>query len=63
MGVAIVVSHVIIWLTLHFSTILNRILKQSGITLLTRIAGLLLAAIAVQMMVDAVETFVKQFGA
>ena len=58
-GVAIVV----IWLTLHFSTVLNRILKQSGITLLTRIAGLLLAAIAVQMMVDAVETFVKQFGA
>lgn len=62
-GVAIVVSHVVIWLTLHFSTVLNRILKQSGITLLTRIAGLLLAAIAVQMMVDAVETFVKQFGA
>ena len=62
-GVAIVMSHVVIWLTLHFSTVLNRILKQSGITLLTRIAGLLLAAIAVQMMVDAVETFVKQFGA
>ena len=56
-------SHVVIWLTLHFSTVLNRLLKQSGITLLTRIAGLLLAAIAVQMMVDAVETFVKQFGA
>ena len=40
--------------------VLNRLLRDSGITLLTRIAGLLLAAIAVQMVADAVFAFIAQ---
>jgi hypothetical protein len=35
-----------------------KVIKESGVTLVARIAGLLLAAIAVQMLVDAIRVFV-----
>ncbi len=35
-----------------------RVIRQSGITLLARVAGLLLAAIAVQLVADSVRGFV-----
>jgi multiple antibiotic resistance protein len=35
------------------------VLRESGIVLLTRIAGLLLSAIAVQMVADAVRAFIR----
>jgi len=38
------------------TTILN-VIKEAGVTLVARIAGLLLAAIAVQMLVDAIRVF------
>ena len=59
-GAAVLVAHLVIWLTLRFSMVLNRLLRDSGIPLLTRIAGLLLAAIAVQMVADAVFAFIAQ---
>jgi multiple antibiotic resistance protein len=37
-----------------------KVIKDSGVTLLARIAGLLLAAIAVQMLVDAIKVFTSQ---
>jgi multiple antibiotic resistance protein len=37
-----------------------RLLKASGVMLVTRIAGLLLSAIAVQMVADAVRAFIEQ---
>ncbi|WP_018351505.1 MarC family protein [Longispora albida] len=58
---AIVVIHVIIFLVLRYSGIIVRLLKPSGIEVLTRIAGLLLAAIAVQMIADAIVTYVKEY--
>jgi multiple antibiotic resistance protein len=33
------------------------VIKEAGVTLVARIAGLLLAAIAVQMLVDAIRVF------
>jgi multiple antibiotic resistance protein len=36
-----------------------RVIKDSGVTLVTRIAGLLLSAIAVQLVADGVTTMVK----
>ena len=57
-ALAIVVMHVVIWLTMRFSGLIIRVIKDSGVTLVTRIAGLLLAAIAVQMIADAVTSFV-----
>jgi len=60
-AVAIVAVMVTVYLVLRYSGFLVRVLKPSGIEVLTRIAGLLLAAIAVQLMADAVAAFVEEF--
>jgi multiple antibiotic resistance protein len=59
-GVAIVAVVVVLWLAMRFSGIILRILHASGVELLTRIAGLLLSAIAVQLIIGAVRTLVSQ---
>jgi multiple antibiotic resistance protein len=58
-ALAIVAIHVTLWLTMRFSVQVIRVIKDSGVTLVTRIAGLLLSAIAVQMVADAVRAFIK----
>jgi multiple antibiotic resistance protein len=58
LGVGIVAVHLVLWLTLRFSTVILRVLRRSGVTLVTRIAGLLLSAIAVQLAADGVRAFV-----
>jgi multiple antibiotic resistance protein len=57
LALAIVAVHLILWLCLRFSGLLIRIVRDSGITLLAKIAGLLLAAIAVQLIADSVQGF------
>jgi multiple antibiotic resistance protein len=52
-----------VWLVLRFSGGIVKLLRPGGIEVLTRIAGLLLAAIAVQLIADAVAAFVRQFQA
>jgi multiple antibiotic resistance protein len=59
----IVLIHVTIYLVMRFSTVLARILKPTGILVLTRIAGLLLAAIAVQLIADGVFGFIAEQAA
>lgn len=54
----IVAIHLVIWLTLRFSTVIMRKLRPAGVTVISRIAGLLLAAIAVQLMADGIHDFV-----
>ena len=54
---AIVATHIVIWLTMRYSVYVIRVIKDSGVTLVTRIAGLLLAAIAVQMVADAIHSY------
>lgn len=61
-ALGIVAVHVTIWLSMRFSVVLLRVLRQSGILLVTRIAGLLLSAIAVQLIADAVRAFVEGGG-
>lgn len=56
---AIVSVLLLVLLGLRFSGLLIRVLGRSGILLLSRIAGLLLAAIAVQMLADAVIAFAR----
>lgn len=60
LGVTLV--HVVMWATLRYSTVILRVIRESGITLVTRIAGLLLSAIAVQLIADAVRAFVAGEG-
>jgi multiple antibiotic resistance protein len=52
---AVVAVHITIALALMASTKILAIIKDSGVTLVARIAGLLLAAIAVQMLADAIK--------
>ncbi|MCF8590249.1 MarC family protein [Gordonia liuliyuniae] len=54
---AIVTAHIVVFLALLYSTTLIRVLKVGGITLLAKIAGLLLAAIAVQLIATSVIGF------
>jgi multiple antibiotic resistance protein len=56
----IVLIHLVMWLTLRFSGLIMRILGENGVLLVTRIAGLLLSAIAVQLVADAVRAFIAQ---
>jgi multiple antibiotic resistance protein len=58
LAAGIVAVHVVIWLTLRFSSVILRVLGRSGVSLVTRIAGLLLSAIAVQLAADGIAKFV-----
>lgn len=55
----IIAIHLCLFLAMRFAGLLQGILRDSGVTLVTRIAGLLLAAIAVQMLADAIIAFAK----
>ena len=55
---AVIAVHIAIAAALMASTTILNVIKESGVTLVARIAGLLLAAIAVQMLVDAIRVFV-----
>ncbi|MGD0373843.1 MAG: MarC family protein [Streptosporangiaceae bacterium] len=59
-AVAIGAVIVLLWLAMRFSGAIHRVLRDSGVELLTRIAGLLLSAIAVQLIIGAVRTLVRQ---
>ena len=54
---AVIAVHIAIAAILMASTTILNVIKESGVTLVARIAGLLLAAIAVQMLVDAIRIF------
>ncbi|GAB3648973.1 MarC family protein [Glycomyces tarimensis] len=60
-ALAIVIIHIVIYLVMRYSGLLVRTLRRGGIEVLTRIAGVLLAAIAVQLIADAVMGYVEIF--
>ena len=55
--IAIVAVHIVIGLTLMFSTKILALIKDAGIDLVAKIAGLLLAAIAVEMIVASIKAY------
>ena len=57
---AIVAVHVSLFLVLRYAGVIRRVLRDGGVTLVTRIAGVLLSAIAVQLIADAVRALVEQ---
>lgn len=61
-AVGLVAALVVVWLFLRFAGRVHRVLKDSGTILVTRIAGLLLSAIAVQMIADSIRAFVGGDG-
>ena len=56
----IVAVHVALWLSMRFSVSILRVIRESGVLLVTRVAGLLLSAIAVQLVADAVRAFIQE---
>ena len=56
--VAVVLAHLVMWLTMRFSLMLSRLLGPGGIMLLTKISGLLLAAIATQLIMEGIFQFI-----
>ena len=61
-GAALVAAMLAVYLVLRFAGQVRGLLRESGTMLLTRIAGLLLSAIAVQMVADSVRAFVSGEG-
>lgn len=62
LALGLVAIHVVLWLTMRYSVNILRLIKESGVTLVTRISGLLLSAIAVQLVADAVRAFIAGEG-
>ena len=60
LALAILAVMIVVWLAMRFSMVIHRILTDNGVELLTRIAGLLLSAIAVQLVATAVLAFAHQ---
>ena len=58
-ALGLVATMFVVWLFFRFAGQVHRVLKDSGTVLITRIAGLLLSAIAVQMVADSVHAFVR----
>jgi len=58
LGLAIVGVHIVLYLAMRFSEVIRSIIRDAGILLVTRVAGMLVAAIAVQMIADGVREFV-----
>lgn len=55
----IIAVHLLVFLSLFFSVAITKLIREAGIVLLTRISGLLLSAIAVQLIADSVRGFIR----
>lgn len=58
-ALGILAIHAVVYVSLRFSVLITRLIQESGIVLLTRIAGLLLSAIAVQLVAESVKGFIR----
>ncbi|MDQ6525640.1 MULTISPECIES: MarC family protein [unclassified Nocardioides] len=65
-GVAVALGvigvHLALWAAMRYSLPILRLIREGGVLLVTRIAGLLLSAIAVQLVADAVRAFIAGEG-
>jgi multiple antibiotic resistance protein len=61
-GLGVIGVHVSLWLAMRFSLPILRLLREGGVVLVSRISGLLLSAIAVQLVADAVRAFIAGKG-
>ena|SRR5438094_8524033 len=56
----IVAVHLALYLALRFATVILRVIREGGVLLVTRISGLLLSAIAVQLIANSAIAFARQ---
>ncbi len=62
LALAIIAVAVSAWLSMRFAEGIRRVLTDNGVELLTRIAGLLLSAIAVQLIAQSALAFAAKAG-
>ena len=60
LALAILAVHLALFLALRFSGGIMRVIRDSGIVLVSRIAGLLLSAIAVQLVANSILGFIAE---
>lgn len=60
--IALALMAVVMYSVMRFSGIIARMLGKGGVTLVTRISGVLLAAISTQMIFDAVHSFLESWN-
>ncbi|WPB91046.1 MarC family protein [Streptomyces malaysiensis] len=51
---AIAAMHGVLWLTMRYSLLVIRVIKEGGVVLVTRLSGMMLSAIAVQQIINGV---------
>ncbi|MFF5423175.1 MULTISPECIES: MarC family protein [unclassified Streptomyces] len=56
---AIVAMHLVLWLTMRYSLLIIRVIKDGGVVLVTRLAGMMLSAIAVQQIINGVTQVIR----
>jgi multiple antibiotic resistance protein len=56
---AILAIHVVLWLVMRYSLLIIRVIKDGGVVLVTRLAGMMLSAIAVQQIINGVTLVIK----
>ncbi|CAM5592798.1 hypothetical protein SGRIM128S_06290 [Streptomyces griseomycini] len=56
---AILAIHVVLWLAMRYSLLIIRVIKDGGVVLVTRLAGMMLSAIAVQQIINGVTQVIK----
>ena len=61
-ALGIVGVHLALWAAMRYSLPILKVIREGGVLLVTRIAGLLLSAIAVQLVADAVRAFIAGEG-
>ena len=58
----VVLTFISLYLAMRFASLIQKVLGEDGVELVTRIAGLLLSAIAVQMIADSIHDFVGSWS-
>ncbi|MEV7287309.1 MarC family protein [Streptomyces sp. NPDC093252] len=56
---AILAIHVVLWLVMRYSVLIIRVIKDGGVVLVTRLAGMMLSAIAVQQIINGVTQVIE----
>jgi multiple antibiotic resistance protein len=60
LALAIAAVAICAWLSMRFAEVIHRAITDNGVELLTRIAGLLLSAIAIQLVAESAIAFASQ---
>ncbi|MFD0884353.1 MarC family protein [Streptosporangium algeriense] len=59
LALAIAAVHILLWVFMRFSVTVIRVIKENGVELVTRVSGLLLSALAVQLIITAIRTLLN----